>query len=132
MPQIHETAYPRIKPDLSPRELEETYSLTREELDFVFESARTTTTRLGLAVLLKIAQRLGYFPTLAEVRPDIVAHIARFVRFGRRPKSSDLTALDQNSVRQRQIELVRVLDGRSHGDDRAHAGERPNLGPDCR
>lgn len=107
MPQIHETAYPRIKPDLSPRELEETYSLTREELDFVFKSARTTTTRLGLAVLLKIAQRLGYFPTLAEVRPDIVAHIARFVRFGRRPKSSDLTALDQNSVRQRQIELVR-------------------------
>ncbi|MFN9966222.1 MAG: DUF4158 domain-containing protein, partial [Lysobacteraceae bacterium] len=107
MPQIHETAYPRIKPDLSPRELEETYSLTREELDFVFKSARTTTTRLGLAVLLKIAQRLGYFPTLAEVRPDIVAHIARFVRFGRRPKASDLTALDQNSVRQRQIELVR-------------------------
>ncbi len=53
MPQIHETAYPRIKPDLSPRELEETYSLTHEELDFVFESARTTTTRLGLAVLLK-------------------------------------------------------------------------------
>ena len=107
MPQIHETAYPRIKPDLSPRELEETYSLTREEVDFVFKSAREPTTRLGLAVLLKIAQRLGYFPTLAEVRPDIVAHIAKFVRFGRRPKASDLTSLDQSSVRQRQIELVR-------------------------
>lgn len=36
-----------------------------------------------------------------------MAHIAKFVRFGRRPKASDLTSLDQSSVRQRQIELVR-------------------------
>jgi hypothetical protein len=107
MPQIHETAYPRIKPDLSQRELEETYSLTREEVDFVFNSARTAQTRLGLAVLLKLGQRLGYFPKLAEARPDIVAHVAKFIRFGRRPKAADLAGLDQNSIRQRQVDLVR-------------------------
>jgi TnpA family transposase len=107
MPHIHETAYPRIKPDLSQRELEETYSLTREEVDFVFNSARTAQTRLGLAVLLKLGQRLGYFPKLAEARPDIVAHVAKFIRFGRRPKAADLAGLDQNSIRQRQVDLVR-------------------------
>lgn len=61
MPAIHETAYPRIKPNLSSKELKEVFTPTEEEL-FLLDSKTKKTlpvTRLGFMLALKYYQYLG-------------------------------------------------------------------------
>lgn len=77
MSSIHETAYPRFKPDLSQRELEDIYTPTNKERIFSQRNAHTAVARLALMVLLKTVQRLGYFVKLAEVPRPIISHIAK-------------------------------------------------------
>lgn len=61
MSSIHETAYPRFKPEITPRELADVYTPTPEEQAFARRQGRTLRGRLGLLVLVKTAQRLGYY-----------------------------------------------------------------------
>ncbi len=44
MPAIHETAYPRIKPNLSPKELKELFTPTEEELFLLDSKTKKTLT----------------------------------------------------------------------------------------
>ena len=76
MSSIHETAYPRFKSEITPRELVDVYTPSPEEQAFARRQGRTLQGRLAILVLVKTAQRLGYFVKLAEVPPSIVAHIA--------------------------------------------------------
>ena len=87
MPSIQETAYPRIKSNLSQQELEEVYTPKTEELEWACRSARGTIPQLGLLVLLKISQRLGYFIPVTEVPIAIIEHVA---------KKADITFPDKN------------------------------------
>src|SRR4029077_16210060 len=75
MPRLHETAYPRLKTAVTESELQEIYSPTAEELVFAEEQTRSETAKVGLLVLLKTFQRLGYFVPLATVPHRIVAHL---------------------------------------------------------
>ena len=76
MTAIHETAYPRIRSNVTDKELVELYTPTEEQLSFASENAQAPVQKLGLLVLLKSFQRLGYFPMLREIPPRVIRHIA--------------------------------------------------------
>jgi TnpA family transposase len=106
MSSIHETAYPRFKPQITRRELADIYTPSEEEHVFARRHGRSAAGRLALLVHIKTAQRLGYFAKLIEVPPGIIAHIATCI--GIQPiASSRLRELDQSSIRQRLLEQAR-------------------------
>ena len=77
MTSIHETAYPRFKPDLTQRELDEIYTPNETEQRFARRLGRSNASRLYLMILLKTVQRLGYFPMVADVPPSIVSFVTK-------------------------------------------------------
>lgn len=76
MTAVHETAYPRIRSDLSDKELTELYSPTPEELAFVERSTKSTVAAFGGIILLKTAQRLGCFPSFDALPSRLIRHFA--------------------------------------------------------
>jgi hypothetical protein len=76
MTAIHETAYPRLRSNLTDKELRELYTPTPEEMAFVQQVTSSTVIALGEAVLLKTFQRLGYFPAFETLPPCLLAHLA--------------------------------------------------------
>jgi hypothetical protein len=106
MSSIHETAYPRFKPELSQQELEDVYTPTDEERIFAQRHSNTPAARLALLVLLKTTQRLGYFVKLAEVPRPIISHIAKCL--GARARTQrGLLAYEQDGARHRLLTLIR-------------------------
>lgn len=79
MSSIERTAYPRFATGrvLKERELEQFYSLTPDELNYIYKNIRGTEMRLNFAVQLKTFQRLGYFPALKSVPDVIIEHIKK-------------------------------------------------------
>ncbi|WP_143692011.1 DUF4158 domain-containing protein, partial [Xanthomonas axonopodis] len=64
MTTLHETAYPRLKPDPTAIERQDVYTPTEAERRLVWRIATGPTTRLAVLLHLKLFQRLGYFTTL--------------------------------------------------------------------
>ncbi len=106
MSSIHETAYPRFKPELTQREVEEIYTPTEEEHRFARRTARTAPARLYLMVLLKSVQRLGYFPMLADMPPIIVSFLTKAIG-ARTIPMREVQAEEKSNTRQRFMEAVR-------------------------
>jgi TnpA family transposase len=75
MASIERTAYPRFKRNSLVKELDALYTPTKDELDFARAMARKAQPRLGLLLLLKSFQRLGYFPAAEEIPQAIVQHV---------------------------------------------------------
>ena len=86
MPRIHETAYPRLKSVVTEAELHEIHAPTAEEIAFAEARTYSETARVGLLVLLKTFQRLGYFVTLAAVPRQIIAYITACAGLSAIPK----------------------------------------------
>ena len=76
MTAIHETAYPRIRSNVTEKELIELYTPSQEQLEFADRNTRGKIQKLGLLVLLKVFQRLGYFPMLQKIPQQVIRHIA--------------------------------------------------------
>jgi TnpA family transposase len=76
---IQETAYPRLKSSYSKKELDDVYTPTPAELEWMTQSAKSPVSKLGLMVSLKVSQRLGYFVTITDVPTCIIEHVARLV-----------------------------------------------------
>jgi len=76
MTAIHETAYPRIRSNITEKELNELYTPTQEQLEFADTNTREPIQKLGLLILIKTFQRLGYFPPLSQVPQQVIQHIA--------------------------------------------------------
>ncbi|ODU40551.1 MAG: transposase [Lysobacteraceae bacterium SCN 69-123] len=85
MTTLHETAYPRLKPDPTAKELQDIYTPTVAELQCVRGITTGPATRLALLLHLKLFQRLGYFTMLADVPERIVQHVARAIGMRRVP-----------------------------------------------
>ena len=66
MATLHETAYPRLKPDPTAKELAEIYTPTETEMAFVRGITKQPTTQLAVIIHLKLFQRLAYFTLLAD------------------------------------------------------------------
>lgn len=97
MPGITDTAYPRLKLNPSARELDEIYTPNLFELTWLDQHARQPVPRVGLLLLLKTFQRLGYFPKLREVPTPLWHHCAEWAGAGGVP--GDLLRYDSSSVR---------------------------------
>ena len=72
MPGISDTAYPRLKANPSAKELDEVYTPNLFECSWAEQRTREPVPRVGLLVLLKTFQRLGYFIMTNEVPKPIV------------------------------------------------------------
>lgn len=83
MATLHETAYPRLKPDPTAKELEEIYTPSAAEIAFAKRLTTQPGPQLAILIHLKLFQRLGYFTLLAEVSERIRKHIAKAARLGR-------------------------------------------------
>ena len=80
-----DTAYPLLKESPTGRELQELFTPNLSELGFARENTRQPVPRLGLLLLLKSFQKLGYFVRLAEIPPPIALHIAKSVGWNQVP-----------------------------------------------
>ena len=109
MPGITDTAYPRLKLNPSARELDEIYTPNLFELTWLDQHARQPVPRVGLLLLLKTFQRLGYFPKLREVPTPLWHHCAEWAGAGGVP--GGLLRYDSSSVRRRHMPLVREFVG---------------------
>lgn len=111
MSSIHETAYPRFKPELTQRELEDVYTSNEGESKFIHRKGRTGPARLYLALLLKTVQRLGYFPMLHEVPVPVVSFIGKTIGVGVISACDLLEEEKRHHSRERGIEAVRQYVG---------------------
>lgn len=77
MTSIYRTAYPRFYPNqkLKAKELKNDYSLSDTELAYIKQNIRSDNLKLGFAVLLKVFQKMGYFPENNLIHQTIVKHI---------------------------------------------------------
>lgn len=108
MSSIHETAYPRFKPDLTQRELEDVYAPNAEDSKFIRRNAKTPAAKLYLALLLKTVMRLGYFPMLNEIPAPIVAFIGKKLGMGSIPARDLLEEEKRHHSRVRCMEAIRA------------------------
>lgn len=107
MTALHETAYPRLKPDPSPKELEEVYTPTQAELEFVATLGKRPLARVGLLLQLKLFQRLGYFSGVTDVPEIILDHIVAHAGVARRPTPADLKRFEASGSRQATMPALR-------------------------
>ncbi|WP_027709777.1 Tn3 family transposase [Zooshikella ganghwensis] len=107
MSSIHETAYPRIKSNLSQKELDEVYTPSEEELQFSWRIARQSNARICLLILIKTVQRLGYFQQLTEIPLAIIQHITDCAN-AKRITQQRLKHYDSSGARQRHIKAIRT------------------------
>ncbi|MES2367344.1 MAG: DUF4158 domain-containing protein, partial [Pseudomonadota bacterium] len=100
-----DTAYPRFKSRLSQPELERFYSVTDAERACCDSTTRSSTTRLGFALLLKTYQRLGYFVTSDQVPNAIAEHVASSI--GEPYEQENLRQYDVSQARRKHLSAVR-------------------------
>lgn len=105
MISVYDTAYPRLKPRYSTRDITHCYTPTQTEMAFCIRHTNAGTTQLGLLVLLKTFQRLGYFIRASSVPEEIIAHIAQSL--GASHSQEALSQYDQSRVRKDHVRLVR-------------------------
>jgi Domain of unknown function (DUF4158) len=105
MPSIQDTAYPRLRSQVSQRELAEVYTPTADELTLARRLTKGVVARLGFLALLKTFQRLGYFVAASDVSPGIVTHIA--ICAGLASAVTDLSGYDRSGTRWRHLQIIR-------------------------
>jgi hypothetical protein len=106
VPSVRETAYPRLKSRYLQRELNEIYTPNPEELLWAGQNTRGDVAHLGLLILLKISQRLGYFVPLTEIPEAIIRHIAQFAGISLIP-AEDWNKYHESGTHKRHRALIR-------------------------
>ena len=105
MSSIDETAYPRLREEVSPQELEQLYTPSPKERRFVAETYRRASPQIFLMLQLKLLQRLGYSVPLASIPLGIVAHICRKLKLSR-PNREALIRYDESGEKTRHLRFV--------------------------
>ncbi len=107
MTTLHETAYPRLKPDPTRKDLESFYTPKDEELAFVDATAVRPLSRLAVLIHLKLFQRLGYFVLLANVPEPIIRHIAQAAGYRQVKLLEDLATYDTSGAKRGHLARLR-------------------------
>lgn len=107
MATLHETAYPRLKPDPTAKELDEIYTPLASELRLVRSISTQPTSQLPILIHLKLFQRLGYFVTLADVPERIRQHIAQAAGLRRALGVRDLNRYDVSGAKRAHMKRLR-------------------------
>lgn len=109
MPGASDTAYPRMRANPSDKELSEVYTPTESELAFARKRTHQPVQRIGLLLVLKIFQRLGYGVRYSEIPSVVVRHIAACAGFSDIPET--MPSYDLKTTRDRHLMLVREFLG---------------------
>jgi TnpA family transposase len=106
MPAIHETAYPRIKPHLSPKELENVFKPNEEEFYLLNSNTKKSlpAPRLGFMMFLKCYQYLGRPIKIDTVCTPIKQYLCEQLHID---NHTDLSRYD-SSARKRHIKIIRA------------------------
>jgi len=104
----HETNYPRLKPDISAKELREFYTPTPEEIALLQGISSQPHRRVLLAILLKMFQRLGRFVLLRDTPERVVRHIARSLCYQLQITPHDLVDYDQSRSKREHVAKLRT------------------------
>ncbi len=107
MTQLHETAYPRLKADPTAQEIQDVYTLTSDEINFIAQIAQRPTARTAAFLYLKLFQRLGYFVRIADIPPSIRQYVILQGGYLRPPKFNELKRFDDSSSRAKLIAALR-------------------------
>lgn len=114
----HETNYPRLKQDLSAKDLRDFYTPTPEEIAFLKEVSSQPHRRVTLAILLKLFQRLGQFTTIHDAPERIIRHVAKSLNYQLQITSIDLEEYDRSRVKRDHVTKLReYFNVRPLGDD---------------
>ncbi|MCR6475960.1 Tn3 family transposase [Variovorax sp. ZS18.2.2] len=105
MSNLDETAYPRLRDDISPQELDQLYTPSAKERKFVTDSYRRTSPQTFLILQLKLMQRLGHSVPLASVPLVIVAHVCKKFKIAR-PSKDALARYDASGEKSRHLQQV--------------------------
>lgn len=100
-----DTAYPHFKNIISQNDLEQLYTPTTEEIAFCRGKTRNKENLLGLVVLLKTFQRLGYFVNYLEMPKPILAYVASRLKLTSPIRS--IKKYEKSSTRQKHLNLIR-------------------------
>ena len=104
MPSASDTAYPLLKADPSDKELTEVYTPNESELAFARKRTNQPVQRIGLLLLLKTFQRLGYFVSFADIPDTVVCHVANCAGFPSVPER--LHNYDIGTARERHRTMI--------------------------
>jgi len=107
MTAIHETAYPRIRSNITEKELDELYTPTQEQLEFADKNTREPIQKLGLLILIKTFQRLGYFPTLNQIPQQIIQHIAHCTQL--EEAVANISKYEKAGSREKHLSMIRTF-----------------------
>ena len=114
MTSIEQTAYPRLKRTLTPKELDQIYTPTPAEIFLAHRTAKGPVATLGFLIHLKVFQRLGYAVATSEIPASIIAYIAACATIPLSPR--DLAGYDDSGTRRRHLPLIReALDLQPYG-----------------
>jgi len=80
MAAVQDTAYPKLKHNITKKEITRIYTPLDEEILFANQFRYTADKRFLCLLYIKCFQRLGYFPKPNEVPQSILVHIASFSR----------------------------------------------------
>uniref|UniRef100_UPI001683BDBE Tn3 family transposase n=1 Tax=Oscillatoria sp. FACHB-1407 TaxID=2692847 RepID=UPI001683BDBE len=105
MPTVQDTAYPRLRTNLSRKELDSIYTPNGDELSLAKRITRGRVANLGFLILLKVFQRLGYPVFLSDVPAAIISHIVAVSRLS--ASSQELLNYDQSKTRKRHALVIR-------------------------
>lgn len=105
MPSLQDTAYPRLKHNVTDKELATIYTPTLEELSLAAQATKGSSAKLGFLILLKTFQRLGYGVPLASVPATITRHIAATAQVA--TASIDLARYNRSGSKIRHIAVIR-------------------------
>lgn len=108
MDLLVETAYPQLKPDVTPKELAEIYTPTAKELALADETAgKAPVNRLGFLMHLKLFARLGYFSRLNDAPEKIKLHIADVASVKRIPTKRQIEDYERSGTQRRHLKIIR-------------------------
>ena len=117
MASIHETAYPRIKPVFTTKELVEIFKPSDSELLLLDSNTKKANiiSRLGFMLLLKHYQYLGRPIKIKDIEPNIKKYVAEQLNIS---NSLELKTYSK-STRKRHIQIIRgYLNINSYNNDR--------------
>ena len=105
MSAIHETAYPRIKPKLTAKELETVFASTPDELTLLDANTKKTrlASRLGFMLTLKCYQYLGRVINVKHLDPAIITFVSQKLDIA---QTINLDGYEQ-SAKKRHIKIIR-------------------------
>ncbi len=107
MQPIHDTAYPALPAELTAAELQAAFTPTAAEIRFVRSQSRQASTSVLILAQLKLLQRLGYFPMLADVPPAVIDHVRVALR-SRVLSGTAVRRYDASGTRSRHQKLLRA------------------------